>query len=92
MANKKEETTILEAKGCCLDGEEMVDLDVPYAPGMLEEDLRLFRNGMPLTLRRGDKVKIPEGYKYIYDRSIRIQKEARDRAAKLQKEFLEAGK
>lgn len=90
MANKKEET-ILEAKGCALEGEEMVDFYAPYVPGYLENDVRLVRNGMPLTIKRGEAVKIPAGYKYIYDRSVRMQKEASEKAAKLQQDYMKAG-
>lgn len=90
MANKKEET-ILEAKGFAFEGEEMVEFTAPYVPGMLEEDLPLIRNGAKITLKRGETVKIPAGYKAIYDRSQEAIKAANKRASKMHEDFMKAG-
>ena len=72
--------------------EELVDFTAPYVPGHLEDDVRIVRNGLAITVKRGETVKIPAGYKAIYDRSQSMLKAAQKKAEQKQKEFMNAGK
>ncbi len=71
---------------------EMVKFSAPYHPGALENDLHLIHNGKPITVKRGEEVKIPRGHKKVYDRSQRLLKEAQERARKRQEQYKNAGK